>query len=199
MSPRKPTSPLGFTPARGLVGRPGIWSTSMPERCRGCGTTHTCPGCQTPLPTKLDYDDVCSHCGQWRFRRYQRIRAEDDLHVSPFHTYVCPDWERVPPSEVKSAIQDTHSSKPTDGYSSLRDLIATNKIKGNERAIIETLIEHQGRISLAELADKLDWNQEDYGNTFNSARTRINKKLTKLPKPHFHLRRESNQAVLVLK
>jgi hypothetical protein len=48
---------------------------------------------------------VCQGCRAYRFLRVQKWRADDDYKVSCVREYNCPDWERLPPSQVQAPRQ----------------------------------------------------------------------------------------------
>jgi hypothetical protein len=52
-------------------------------------------------------------------------------------------------------------------------------LKGNQRRVVELLIENDGRIPLSDLASEIGW-QPPFDNAFNSLRGHLNKKLRKV-------------------
>jgi len=94
-------SPTGFVPA------------DQANRCPFCAAVHACPGCGVAVPANLEYDDICTACLEWRFRRVFRTRAENPEIVSLVHLNYCPAWERVPPSEV-AALKARAASLPSN-------------------------------------------------------------------------------------
>jgi hypothetical protein len=70
------------------------------------------------------------------------------------------------------------SSGPADPFVDLRRFART-ELKGQERAVIEALCDANGELSLADVKARCDW-QDPIESSWNSLRTRLNKKLGRL-------------------
>lgn len=77
--------------------------------------------------------------------------------------------------KLQALIRDAPDSTAAGPYAALR-AFARNRLKGQERAVIEALCDAGGELSLSDMKTLCDW-QDPIESAWNSLRIRVNKKL----------------------
>jgi hypothetical protein len=95
--------------------------------------------------------------------------------------------------EPPASLSATPPPPPADPFAGLRQF-ARNELKGQERAVIETLCDAGGELPITDLAVKefVQWNEEFEG--FKNAQKRLNPKLKRIG---WTVARQSNAAKLI--